>query len=78
MDATAFVGVIGGIVMWTGLIITLCVIRSLIIQGACMAISEWLVKMSDKTSQERICRWLGDSERILDYLDDIKQKQESS
>ena len=77
MDATPYVGIVGAVIMWFGVIVCLCIIKSFIVQGTALAISEWLLKVSDKTSQERICRWLGDPDRIMGYLEEIRAKQES-
>lgn len=78
VSAAPYVGILGHIVMWFGLIICLSIVRGFIVQGTALAIAEWLLKLSDKTSQERICRWLGDSDRIMGYLEEIREKQESS
>lgn len=57
--------------MWFGLIIVLSIIKGWIVQGTSIAISEWLIKNSSNDIRERVCRWLGDKEQILDYLDRI-------
>lgn len=75
IDATPFVGVITSIIMWFGLIFTLLVIRGFIVQGTAMAIAEWLLKIGDESSQERICRWMGDKEQIIQQLRKIKEAQ---
>lgn len=75
IDATPFLGVIGTIIMWFGLILTISIIKGFIVQGSAIAISEWLLKISDKDSQERICRWLGDKEKILAHLQEIQAKE---
>ncbi len=75
IDASPYVGIIGAIVMWFGLIFTLLVIKGFVVQGTAMAISEWLLKIGDEASQERICRWLGDKERILEQLKRIEDSQ---
>ena len=74
-DATPYVGLISTIVMWFGLIFTLLLMKGFVVQGAAMAIGEWLLKIGDEESQERICRWLGDKARIRQYLKEIKAKQ---
>ncbi|MHA2279850.1 MAG: hypothetical protein ACXAC5_03110 [Promethearchaeota archaeon] len=76
-DASPYVGIIGSIVMWFGLIFTLLVIKGFIVQGTAMAISEWLLKIADEDSQERVCRWLGDKQMILQRLKEIKARQEN-
>jgi hypothetical protein len=75
MDASPYVGILGAIVMWFGLIICLCLIKGFIVQGTAMALAEFLLKLPDNSGQERICRWLGDSGRIMDYLKEIEPKQ---
>lgn len=77
MDPAPYVGILGAIIMWFGLIICLCILKGFVVQGTALAIAEWLLKVSDKTSQERICRWLGDPDRIMGYLEEIRQRQES-
>lgn len=76
IDAGPYIGLITTIVMWFGLIFTLLVIKGFIVQGSAMAIGEWLLKIGDDDSRERICRWLGDRERICQYLKEIKAKQD--
>lgn len=75
VDAGPFLSVICHIIMWVGLIITLSMIKGFIVQGINIAISELLLKVADKESQERICRWLGDKDQILDLLDEINEKR---
>ena len=75
IDAAPFLGINGSIIMWFGLILTISIIKGFIVQGSAIAISEWLLKISDKDSQERICRWLGDKEKILAHLQEIKAKE---
>lgn len=74
LSAAPFVGVLGQIVMWFGFIVCLSLIKNYIIYGTALALSEWLIKLSDKSGQERVCRWLGDSDRILECLEEIKEK----
>lgn len=76
-DATPFLRIIGSIIMWFGLIWTLSIMKGYIIHGTAIAISEWLLKLADTGSQERICRWLGDKERILQHLQEIQDKESS-
>jgi len=75
IDATPYIGILGSIIMWFGLIFTLMMIKGFVVQGAAMAIAEWLLKIGDEDSQERVCRWLGDKDRILQQLREIKEKQ---
>lgn len=75
IDPSPYLGIIGAIIMWLGLIFTISIIKGFIVQGCAIAISEWLLKISDKDSQERICRWLGDKEKILAHLQEIKAKE---
>lgn len=77
VNAAPYVGILGHIIMWSGLIICLCIIKGFVVQGTALAIAEWLLKVSDKGSQERICRWMGDSERVMGYLEEIRDKQSS-
>ncbi len=75
LDPAPFLGIIGSIIMWFGLILTISIIKGFIVQGSAIAISEWLLKISDNDSQERICRWLGDKEKILAHLRAIQAKE---
>lgn len=75
IDPAPYLSIIGAIVMWIGLLLTLSMIKGFIVQGTAIAISEWLLKISDKDSQERICRWLGDKRLIIGHLEDIKAKE---
>lgn len=77
VDAAPFLQIVGAIIMWFGLILTISIIKGFIVQGSAIAISEWLLKISDKDSQERICRWLGDKEKILAHLQEIQDKENS-
>lgn len=77
IDPGPFLSVIGAIIMWIGLIVVISMIKGFIVQGVNIAISELLLKIADKDSQERICRWLGDPEQILDLLDEINKKQKA-
>ena len=77
MDPTPFLKIIGAIIMWFGLILAISIIKGFIVQGTAIAISEWLLKISDNDSQERICRWLGDKEKILAHLQEIKDRENS-
>ncbi|KKK91802.1 hypothetical protein LCGC14_2709310 [marine sediment metagenome] len=75
VDPAPFLQIIGAIIMWFGLILTISIIKGFIVQGSAIAIAEWLLKISDNASQERICRWLGDKEKILAHLQEIKAKE---
>lgn len=75
VDPAPFLGIIGSIIMWFGLILTISMIKGMIVQGSAIAISEWLLKISDEDSRERICRWLGDKEKILAHLQRIEAKE---
>jgi len=77
IDPTPYLGVVGAIIMWFGLIFVISIIKGFIVQGTSIAISEWLLKVGDENSQERICRWLGDKEKILAHLKEIKAKENS-
>lgn len=77
IDPAPFLKIIGAIIMWFGLILTISIIKGFIVQGSAIAISEWLLKISDNDSQERICRWLGDKEKILAHLQAIRDKENS-
>lgn len=77
VDPAPFLKIIGAIIMWFGLILTISVMKGFIVHGTAIAISEWLLKISDKGSQERICRWLGDKEKILAYLQEIRDRENS-
>ena len=74
VNAAPFVGIIGQIIMWFGLIICLSIIKGWIVQGTAVAISEWLMKTNSEESRERVCRWLGDKDQVLDYLRQIDEK----
>ena len=74
-DPAPFLRIIGSVIMWFGLIWTLSIIKGFIVHGAAIAISEWLLKIANTDSQERICRWLGDKERILQHLQEIENKE---
>lgn len=75
IDPAPFLRIVGAIIMWFGLILTISIMKGFIIQGTAIAISEWLLKIADEDSQERICRWLGDKEKILAHLQEIKTKE---
>jgi hypothetical protein len=77
IDPAPFLSIVGSIIMWFGLILTVSLIKGFIVQGSAIAISEWLLKISDVDSQERICRWLGDKEKILAHLQEIRDKENS-
>lgn len=75
IDPAPYLRIVGAIIMWFGLILTICIMKGFIVHGTAIAISEWLLKISDDDSQERICRWLGDKEKILAHLQEIKVKE---
>ncbi len=77
LDATPYVGVIGAIIMWCGFIIVLSMIKGWIVQGVSIAIGELLMKSSSPEMQEKICRWLGDKDRLLEYLRLIEEQGRS-
>ena len=77
IDPAPFLTIVGAIIMWFGLILTISIMKGFIVQGSAIAISEWLLKISDKDSQERICRWLGDKEKILAHLQEIRDRENS-
>lgn len=77
VNAAPFVGIIGQIIMWFGLIITLSIIKGWIVQGTAIAISEWLLKTNSEETRERVCRWLGDKTQILECLRQIDEKTSS-
>lgn len=77
IDPAPFLQIVGAIIMWFGLILTISIIKGFIVQGSAIAISEWLLKIADTDSQERICRWLGDKEKIIAHLQEIQKKENS-
>ncbi len=74
IDAAPFVGIIAQIIMWFGLIITLSIIKGWIVQGTAVAIGEWLMRTNSEESRERVVRWLGDKDQVLEYLRLILEK----
>jgi len=74
VSAAPFVGIIGQIIMWFGLIVVLSIIKGWIVQGAAIAISEWLMNTNSEKSRERACRWLGDKNQVVEYLKKIDEK----
>ena len=74
VSAAPFVGIIAQIIMWFGLIIVLSIMKGWIVQGTAITIGEWLMRSTSNESRERVCRWLGDKEHVLNYLHSIDEK----
>lgn len=75
IDPAPFLKIVGAIIMWFGLILTISIIKGFIVQGTAIAISEWLLKIADDNAQERICRWLGDKGKIIAHLQEIQKRE---
>lgn len=72
-----FIGVISQIVMWVGLIFVLTMFRGFISHGVSLAIAEWLLKVNDDLVREKVCRWLGDKDTIIEHLESIKEQNKA-
>ena len=72
-----FIGVISQIVMWGGLIFVLSMFRSFISNGISIAIAEWMLKLSDDGLREKVCRWLGDKDTIIEHLKSIEEQNKA-
>ncbi len=73
-SGAVYVGVLTTIIMWFGLIICLSMLKGFIHYGANVAIAEWLLKSTNDQTREKLCRWLGDSNEIAEYLHRIDEK----
>ena len=64
--STFFVGII--------LIVVLSMLKSFITQAISIAVTEWLLKMSDEMSQLKITRWFANGDQIQELLNEINTK----
>ncbi len=70
-----WLGVITTVIMWTGFLITLALLKGFISFGANIAIAEFMLgKGADTTTREKICRWFGNGEEIEAVLRDMDEK----
>ena len=61
---------IGGVIFLFALSMLLGAVKC----GASIAIAEWALRTTSLETREKICRWLGDKEEVMKYLDQIDQK----
>lgn len=74
INAGPYVGVIGQLIMWTGLIVVLAMFKGFVVQGLSLAMAEFLVRNTSEEVQEKVCRWLVNSDQVEAYLKQIKEK----
>lgn len=70
----AYSGVLSSLIGGTVFLVALSMILKAIKCGASIAIAEWALKCTEMETREKICRWLGDKEEIMKYLDQIDEK----
>ena len=76
-SAVPFIGVISSLIMWIGLIFVLTMFRGFISNGVSLAIAEWLLKVNDDSVREKVCRWLGDKDTIIEHLKSIEEQNKA-
>lgn len=75
ISAGPWLGVISAIIMWTGFIIVLSMLKSFISQGVSMAVAEFMLRIEkDQSTREKICRWFANGREIESVLQQIYSK----
>jgi len=74
-DAGPWVSVIGAIVMWTGFVITLAMLKNVIAHGVSLAVAEFLIRTENEVLTEKICRWLPKGDQVVNYMRQMDEKR---
>lgn len=72
----AMIGVISKLVGGILFIIVIAMFKSFISCGVSLAISEWFLKVADEAQIQKIVRWLGDSDIILEEVQKARKALE--
>ena len=59
------------------LVVILAMLKSFITHGISIAVTEWLLKMSDVDQQGKVTRWFANGEQIQEHLKTIRLKLEA-
>jgi hypothetical protein len=74
IDVGPFLAILGQVIGWTFFLIALAMFKNFISHGFSMAIGEFLLKINDNDLRERLCKWFGNSDVILDHLKEMDKK----
>ena len=77
-DVKPFIGILSQLIGWTFFLIALGMFRNFIIHGFSMALAEFLFKVADNGMREKLARWLGNGEVVLDHLKELDKKLKPS
>ena len=78
VDMSAWVGVIGAIIGWTGFIIVVSMFKDFLSRGFSWALGEFLLKECRPETVEKLVRWFGNKDEVLKCLNEIKAKTEGT
>jgi hypothetical protein len=56
------------------LLIALGMLRGFITKGISIAVAEFFLRSNDQEQIQKMCRWFGSGDEILEYYEDIKEK----
>ena len=77
MSMTPFIGVISQIIGWSFFIAVLVVLKNFISHGFSMAIAEVLLKTTSIDVQQKMVRWFGNGDVVLEKLNEINERIKS-
>jgi hypothetical protein len=72
-DIEPFLGIVSLIICWFCFIIVLAMLKGFISRGFSMALAEFLLKNCSEEKAERLVRWFGNGEDVLEELKLIKE-----
>ena len=73
VSMTPWISVISLLIGWTFFIIVLSMFKSFISHGFSIAIAEFLLKNCTSEQREKIVRWFGNGEIILEHLKELEE-----
>ncbi len=73
-NVAPFVGVLGSIIGWSFFLIALGMFKNFISHGFSIALAEFLFKHATPEIREKIARWFGNGDLILQQLQELDAK----
>ncbi len=73
-----WIGVISQIVGWTFFIIVLTMFKNFLTNGFSMAVAEFILKTNDVKTRQKLVRWFGNGDIILEHLKEMDEKMKKT
>ena len=70
----ALIKILSLIVGWGFFLASLAMLKKFFSHGVSVAFAEFMLRNNDQKAIERVARWFGQSELILEYLSEINKK----